>query len=177
MKKTSHNQQPRTRINMLITSPEVFLIDENGEPRGKVTLREALTAAREADLDLVEISPNAKPPVVKILDFGKYKYDQTKAMARQKAHSKDSEVKEVRLGVRIGEHDLEVKAKQAAKFLGEKNKVKATIVFRGREIVHADLGKEVLINFIDRLKDIAKMEQAPTRQGRSMYIVLSPIKH
>lgn len=162
---------------MLITSPEVFLIGADGKPVGNVPLRDALAAAREADLDLVEISPNAKPPVVRVLDYGKYKYDQTKAMARQKAHSRDSEVKEVRLGVRIGIHDLEVKAKQAIKFLGEKNKVKATIVFRGREIVHADLGKEVLLSFIDRLKDVAKMEQAPTRQGRSMYIVLAPTKH
>lgn len=175
MKKPSY--QPRTRINMLITSPEVFLIGADGKPVGNVPLRDALAAAREAELDLVEISPNAKPPVVRVLDYGKYKYEQTKALQRQKAHSRDSEVKEVRLGVRIGTHDLEVKAKQAIKFLGEKNKVKATIVFRGREIVHADLGKEVLLSFIDRLKDVAKMEQAPTRQGRSMYIVLAPTKH
>ncbi len=162
---------------MLITSPEVFLIGADGKPVGNVPLRDALAAAREADLDLVEISPNAKPPVVRVLDFGKFKYDQTKALAKQKANSKESEVKEVRLGVRIGIHDIEVKAKQAEKFLKEKNKVKATIVFRGREIVHADLGKEVMLSFIDRLKDVAKMEQAPTRQGRNMYIVLAPTKH
>lgn len=162
---------------MLINAPEVFLIDSEGEPRGVVTLREALSIAREAELDLVEISPNAKPPVVKVLDYGKYKYDQTKAMSRQKANSKESEVKEVRLGVRIGTHDLDVKARQAEKFLKEKNKVKASLVFRGREIAHADLGKDVLLNFVDRLSEIAKMEQAPTRQGRSMYVVLAPTKH
>lgn len=176
-KKFTHKREPRTRINMMITASEVFLIGADGKPVGNVSLRDALAAAREAELDLVEISPNAKPPVVKVLDFGKYKYDQTKAKAKQKANSKESEVKEVRLGVRIGEHDLEVKAKMAERFLKEKNKVKASLVFKGREIVHQDLGKEVLINFVDRLKDIAKMEQAPTRQGRSMYIVLAPTKH
>ena len=141
-----------------------------------MSVAEALKLADAAELDLVEISPNAKPPVVKITDFGKYKYDQTKAKSRQKANAHESEVKEVRLSVRIGEHDLEVKAKQAIKFLGQKHKVKATVVFKGREMAHQELGRVVLGKFIDRLKDIAKMEQAPTQQGRSLYIVLVSTK-
>lgn len=152
----------------------MFLIDENGKSHGKIQTSKALAMAEEAELDLVEISPQANPPVAKILDFGKFKYEQTKALQRQKAHRHESEVKEIRLGANIGDHDLEVKIKQAERFLKQRDKVKATIMFRGRQIVHADLGQKVLLSFIDRLQEIAKMEQAPTRQGRSMYIVISP---
>jgi len=154
--------------------PEVFLIDETGTSRGIISTREALNLARTADLDLVEVSPNAKPPVAKILDFGKYKYEQTKAQQRSRRGQNDGAVKEVRLSVKIDSHDFEVKAKRAEKFLSQGNKVKAGILFKGREIVHAHLGEALINRFIDRLVNTAKIEQAPTRQGRSIHTILSP---
>lgn len=158
----------------MIRAPRVFVIGEDNEPKGEMSLSEALKLAEAAELDLVEISPNANPPVVKVLDFGKFKYDQEKAANRQKKHHKEVTIKEIRLGPTMGDHDLMVKVRQGEKFLKEGNKLKATVMFRGRQIAHLDLGAEILSKFIDRLGDIAKMEQAPIRQGRSIHIIIAP---
>lgn len=152
----------------------MFLVDHEGKARGTVPIAEALRLAQEAELDLVEVSPNVRPPIAKILDFGKYKYDQTKAQAKAKKKHKEGTLKEIRLGIKIDDHDFEVKAKKASKFIAEGNKVKATVVFRGREIVHPELGTELLQRFIDSFDGIAKIEQAPLKQGRSISTVLSP---
>lgn len=159
---------------MLIRVPEVFLIDENNQPKGVMKTSEALKLAAVAELDLVEISPNAKPPVVKILDFGKYQYDKDKQAQQARKHHKDVVVKEVRLSPNIGDGDLNVKIRQAEKFLKDGSKVKATVMFRGRQIVYSDLGIKLLERFVDRLREIAKMEQAPVKQGRSIQIVIAP---
>lgn len=178
MKRKKFKQyQPRIRINEYIRVPEVFLIDAQGQARGVVATRDALALAKEAELDLIEVSPNAKPPVAKILDFGKYKYEQTKAAARSRLKQKEAVTKEVRLGFKIDSHDFEVKAKRAEKFLSQGNKVKAAVMFRGREIVHADLGRDLLHRFVDRLSNSAKIEQAPLRQGRSIQTILAPKPH
>ena len=158
----------------MIRSARVFVIDEEGVQRGDMSLSEAIKLAEIADMDLVEVSPNANPPVCKILDFGKYKYDQEKSANRQRKHHKEVTIKEIRLGPSMGDHDLMVKVKQAEKFLKEGNKLKASIMFRGRAIAHIDLGGVILSKFIDRLGDQAKIEQAPIRQGRSIHIIIAP---
>ncbi|MFA5009646.1 MAG: translation initiation factor IF-3 [Patescibacteria group bacterium] len=160
----------------MIRASRLFVIDHEGTPRGEMTLQEAMKLAEAAEMDLVEVSPNANPPVAKILDLGKYKYDLTKAQQRQKKHHKEVIVKEVRLGPMIGDHDLQVKVKQAEKFLGLGHKVKASVMFRGRQMAHMELGHEVLEKLVDRLRDKAKMEQAPIRQGRSIHIIIAPTK-
>lgn len=167
--------EPRIRANERIRVPEVFLVNENGEALGNTPTQKAIEMAVEAGLDLVEVSPNAKPPIAKILDFGKYKYEKTKADAKAKKKQKDV-LKEIRLGVKIGDGDFEVKAKRAEKFLTSGAKVKVSVMFRGREIVHVDLGMKLMERFIDRLEEVAKIEQAPTKQGRSIHSVLVPKK-
>ncbi|MDD5605856.1 MAG: translation initiation factor IF-3 [Patescibacteria group bacterium] len=167
--------EPRIRANERIRVPEVFLIDETGKPVGKTPTGQALALAKAAGLDLVEVSPNIRPPVAKILDFGKYKYEQTKAAAKAKKKQKDIS-KEIRLGVKIGDGDFEVKAKRAEKFLSQGAKLKVAVMFRGREIVHSDLGHKLMERFIDRLEGVAKIEQAPLKQGRSIHTILAPKK-
>jgi translation initiation factor IF-3 len=158
----------------MIRASRLFVIDADGKQRGEIPLSEALKLADEAGFDLVEVSPNANPPVAKILDFGKYKYDQTKAASRQKKNQHDVVVKEIRLGPTMGEHDLMVKVKQGEKFIKQGHKLKVSVLFRGRMIAHLDLGAEILSKFIDRLGEQAKMEQAPIRQGRSIHIIVAP---
>lgn len=165
---------PQIRINERIRVPEVRLIDETGKSHDSVSLAKALTMARDAGLDLVEISPNAKPPIAKIIDAGKYKYDLSKAKSRTKKNQKEVSVKEIRLGFKIDDHDFDVKLNRAKKFLTQGDKVKAAVMFRGREITHFDLGKDLLNKFVDSLAEVAKIEQAPIRQGRSIHTVLAP---
>lgn len=167
---------PRIRANHMIRASRLFVIDAEGKPHGEMSLQEAMKLAESSEMDLVEVSPNANPPVAKILNLGKYKYDLTKAQQRQRRHHKEVVVKEVRLGPTIGDHDLGVKIKQAEKFLGLGYKVKASVMFRGRQMAHMELGHEVLQKLVDRLRDKAKMEQAPIRQGRSIHIVIAPAK-
>ncbi|RLC37522.1 translation initiation factor IF-3 [candidate division Kazan bacterium] len=165
---------PQVRINERIRVPEVHLIDGQGKSRGSVPTATALVMAREAGLDLVEVSSNANPPIAKIIDAGKYKYDQAKAKSRTKKHQKEASIKEIRLGFKIDDHDFDVKFNRAKKFLSQGDKVKAAVIFRGREITHIDLGKKLLDKFVDRLSEVARIEQAPIRQGRSIHTVLSP---
>lgn len=148
----------------------------DGGQLGIVSLQEALDQAREAGLDLAEIAPQAQPPVAKILDYGKYRYEQTKQEARNKKNQRLVEVKQVRLGLKIGEHDLEVKLKRARQFLEDGHKVKLSLLFRGREITHPDLGRAILDRAMERLSDVGVQEQAPILSGRDLNIIIGQRK-
>lgn len=137
-------------------------------------LKEALKIAQEKGLDLVEVAPNAKPPVCRIIDYGKYRYEQSKREKEARKNQKVISVKEVKFRLGIEEHDFQVKAKNATRFLKDGNKVKVTVVFRGREISHADLGKELCLKLANQLSDIATIEKAPNVDGRNMTMVLVP---
>lgn len=141
---------------------------------GVLPTREALWRAREAGLDLVEISPNADPPVCKILDFGKYKYEQQKKKNEAKKKQKVVEIKEIKIRPNIDDHDYDVKMRQAKSFIGEGDKVKVTLRFRGRELAHVDLGMRVLERVKGELDEIAKVEQMPRMENRQMIMVLTP---
>jgi translation initiation factor IF-3 len=152
------------------------LISETGEQVGVVTLAEALRMSDEAGLDLVEVSPNAVPPVAKILDWGKYKYEQQKQLAKAKQKQKITEIKGVRLGVKISENDIATKLRNAEKFLAKGDKVKFQLRFRGREVVHKDLGEKLLLSIAERLSETADVEQKPTFSIRDMTMVVAPKK-
>jgi translation initiation factor IF-3 len=141
---------------------------------GVVSLRDALAAAEEAGLDLVEVSPNAEPPVCKILDYGKYKYEAQKKANEARKKQKIIEVKEIKMRPNIDDNDYDVKMRSARRFLDEGDKVKVTMRFRGREMAHQDLGMNVLVKVRDDLQDLAKVEQMPRLEGRQMIMVLAP---
>ena len=150
------------------------LVDEKGQMVGVVGRNEALTMAASAGLDLVEIAPNADPPVCKILDFGKYKYEEQKKKNEARKKQKIIEVKEIKLRPSIDDHDYEVKRRSMIKFIEEGDKVKVTMRFRGLELAHQELGMDVLIRVRDDLDEIAKVEQMPRMEGRQMTMVMSP---
>ena len=154
--------------------PRVRLVDERGEMVGVVTRNEALQRATEAGLDLVEVAANADPPVVKILDFGKYKYEEQKRKNEARKKQKIIEIKEIKLRPGIDDHDYEVKMRAMVKFIEEGDKVKVTMRFRGRELAHQELGMNVLMRVRDDLDKAAKIEQYPRMEGRQMTMVLSP---
>ncbi|TQF81136.1 MULTISPECIES: translation initiation factor IF-3 [unclassified Elioraea] len=162
------------RVNEDIRIPQVRLIGAEGEMIGVLPTREALWRAREAGLDLVEISPNADPPVCKILDFGKYKYEQQKKKNEARKKQKVVEIKEIKIRPNIDDHDYDVKMRQARNFIGEGDKVKVTLRFRGRELAHVDLGMKVLERVKGELDGIAKVEQMPRMENRQMIMVLAP---
>jgi translation initiation factor IF-3 len=159
-------------VNREITAQSVRLVGVDGDQLGIVSLRDALNQAEEAGLDLAEIAPNAQPPVVKILDWGKYRYEQTKLLQKSKKNQKQVEIKQVRLGLKIGEHDLQVKLNQARKFLTQGHKVKISLLFRGREITHPQLGHDILARVMEQMADVAAQEQAPTLSGRDLNMIL-----
>jgi translation initiation factor IF-3 len=148
------------------------LVGVDGSQLGIVGISEAMSRALEADLDLVEIAPNAQPPVVKILDWGKYKYEQTKLLQKSRKNQKQVDVKQVRLGLKIGEHDLQVKLTKARQFLNQGHKVKISLLFRGREITHPQLGHDILARVMEQLGDVAAQEQAPMLSGRDLNMIL-----
>jgi len=152
----------------------VRLVDEKGQMVGVVGRSEALTMAATAGLDLVEIAPNADPPVCKILDYGKFKYEEQKKKNEARKKQKIIEVKEIKLRPSIDDHDYEVKRRSMMKFIEEGDKVKVTMRFRGRELAHQELGMDVLIRVRDDLDEIAKVEQMPRMEGRQMTMVMSP---
>jgi len=152
----------------------VRLIDDEGAQLGIVTLREALTIAEQRGLDLMEVAPNAVPPVCRIVDYGKFRYEQTKKDREARKNQKQAELKEVRLKPKTDDHDLEVKAKQARKFLLAGDKVKFTVRFRGREIFHPDIGREMLEQMAEDLRDVATVEQRPLMEGRALSLMLAP---
>ncbi len=162
------------QLNGEIRDREVRLISSSGEMLGVMSPREALRLAEDEGLDLVKISPNAIPPVCKIMDYGKFKFEQAKKAKENK--QKVVELKEVQLSMTIDVGDLNVKAKQATKFLEQGNKVKVTIRLRGRQMAHANLAKDVINNFAERLKEIAQVEKPLNMEGRNLILILGPVK-
>jgi len=163
------------RTNNHIRVREVLLIDENGEKIGVVTIQEALKRASDANLDLVEISPNAAPPVCKILDYGKYKFELERKAKESKKNQQVTKLKELRLQPIIDKHDYDFKLAHAKEFLEDLNKVKITIRFRGRQMAHINIGEDVLNRFIEDLKDYGTVDKRPTLEGKSMNIIFSPL--
>jgi translation initiation factor IF-3 len=162
------------RINDEISSARVRLVDERGDMVGIVGRNEALEMATDAGLDLVEIAPNADPPVCKILDYGKFKYEEQKKKNEARKKQKIIEVKEIKLRPSIDDHDYMVKMRSMNKFIEEGDKVKITMRFRGRELAHQELGMNVLLRVRDDLDEIAKVEQMPRMEGRQMTMVVAP---
>ena len=162
------------RINDEIRVPQVRLIDQHGEMQGVMTAREALIRAYDVGLDLVEISPNAVPPVCKILDYGKYKYEQQKKANEARKKQKVVEIKEIKVRPNIDDHDYDVKMRQMKTFISEGDKVKVTLRFRGREMAHQDLGVKVLDRIRTELAETTKVEQFPRLENRQMIMVLAP---
>ncbi len=150
------------------------MIDQNGEQLGIMATRAALELAEDRQLDLVKIAPNAKPPVCKLMDYGKYRFEQSKREREMRKNQRVIEVKEVRLSATIEDHDVEVKFRAASKFLQDGDKVKVSIRVRGRQISHSEIGLEVMKDFAERLKDIAVVERRPLTEGRNMTMVLAP---
>jgi translation initiation factor IF-3 len=161
-------------VNYEISVPNVRLVGPDGEMIGIVAIRDAIAQAEETGFDLVEISPNADPPVCKLLDFGKFKYEQQKKKNEARKKQKIIEVKEIKLRPNIDDHDYDVKMRAATNFLDEGDKVKVTMRFRGREMMHQDLGMNVLMRVKDQLDPLAKVEQTPQLEGRQMTMVLAP---
>lgn len=161
-------------INEQIREPEVRLISSSGEQMGVMSTSQALRLAEEADLDLVKISPKATPPVCKIMDYGKYRFEQGKKQKEARKNQKIVELKEMRLSSTIDRHDMEVKAKNVLKFLKAGDKVKISIRFRGRQLAHTDQGRLVMQQFIDLLGDAAAVERGARMEGRSMFMILTP---
>ena len=162
------------RINERIRCPEIRLIGAEGENVGVVTPAQALQMAEEAGLDLVEISPNATPPVCKIMDFGKFKYEQQKKEAEARKKQKIIEIKEVKFRPGTDKHDYDVKMRSVLKFLGNGDKVKVTLRFRGREMAHQDLGRQLLEQIATDITEFGKIENMPKMEGRQMVMVLAP---
>ncbi len=160
-------------INEQIRAKEVQLIDDQGEKRGTVSLNEALDIAYERKLDLVLVAPNAEPPVCKIMNYGKYKFEQAKKEKEARKKQKTFEVKEIRITPNIEQHDFEFKAKNARKFIEDGNKVKIAVRFRGRELNYVKLGEEVLNKFIEDLSDVSAPEKKPVLEGKNMFIILA----
>ena len=160
-------------INGQIRAKEVQLISDTGEKLGKVSLNQALDMAMEKKLDLVLVAPNAEPPVCKIMNYGKYKFEQAKKEKEAKKKQKVQETKEIRITPNIEEHDFGFKAKNARKFLEDGNKVKITVRFRGRELNNTKLGEKVLNDFIKELEEVSIVEKHPKLEGKNMFIILA----
>jgi len=162
------------RTNEQIRVREVRLIDDKGEQMGVVLAVEALRMARELGLDLVEIAPQSVPPVCKILDYGKFKFEQEKKLKDNRKNQKIVKIKEIRMQPKIDDHDLDFKSKHVREFLNEGNKVKVTIRFRGRELAHTEIGEDVLRSVLGRIDGLYNLERPPTMEGRFMSMILSP---
>ena len=160
-------------INEQIRDREVRLIGQDGEQLGVMPITEAMKLAREAELDLVKIAPTAKPPVCKIIDYGKYRYEQARKEKEAKKKQKTIEIKEVRLSPNIDENDLNTKVNAARKFIEKGNKVKVSLRFRGREMAHVQRSKQILDVFSERMADVAVVDKAPKMEGRSMTMFLT----
>ena len=161
-------------INEEIRDREVRVVDQNGEQLGVMSSRDALALAEERQLDLVKIAPQARPPVCKLMDYGKYRFEQSKKEREFRKNQKVITVKEVRLSATIEDHDVDVKFKNAVKFLKDGNKVKVTIRFRGRQITHSEIGRQVMNEFAERIKEYGTVDKAPQIEGRNMSMFISP---
>jgi translation initiation factor IF-3 len=173
----SHSQRSvtieriQTRVNSQIRISPLRVIGPDGTQYGVITLEEALNRAREADLDLVEVAPNERPPVCRIMDFGKFKYEKNKKSG-QKTHQ--TKTKEIRLRPKTGEHDVETKVRQAIGFLKHKDKVQVTVMFKGRELAHVEEGQRVMQQILADLAEYCKLESPPSQQGKKMIAMLAP---
>lgn len=163
-------------INERIRDREIRVIGSDGKMLGVMSPKEAQRIADDADLDLVKVSPNAKPPVCKILDYGKFRYQEERRMKEAKKKQKAVTIKEIRMSVRVEEHDIQVKARNAEKFLKQGHRVKLTIRFRGREMAYTSQGRQVLLDFAKRLEDVGTVDKKPKLEGRNMSIFMSPKK-
>lgn len=164
------------RINERIRVPEVRLIGAEGNQLGIVSIDKARQIAEEASLDLVEVAPQANPPVCRVLDYNKFRYDQEKKEREAKKHQRQSRIKEIRLHPNIDEHDLQVKLKQAIGFLKKKDRVKVDLFFKGRQIEHLDLGRKILDKFIADTQSEGQIEKEPSLEGKIMSFVIAPKK-
>lgn len=169
-------QRDLPKINERIRFPEIRVIDNDGAQLGILTPEEARKIADEQELDLVLVSETAEPPVCRIMDYGKYKFEQEKKAREAKKKQHTADVKEVKMRYKIDEHDYQVRVSQAQRFLKAGDKVKATITFRGREIQHSHLAEELLQRMSNDLQEVAEIQQAPKREGRNMMMMLSPKK-
>ena len=170
----SNGEISHIKINKQITAPEVRVVSEE-EQIGVLTISEAIELAADRGLDLIEISPKAKPPVCKIIDYGKFKYQQNKKAKENKKASTKIVVREIRMKVRIGQHDLELKARNAMKFLAAGNKVRVSVMFRAREITHPEIGQELLEKFLEMVKDQCLIEKSIAMEGRTLVTTLAPL--
>ena len=167
-----HERKDQQRVNEQIRIREVRLIDANGEQRGVVPTTQALEMAREAQLDLVEVAANEKPPVCRIMDYGKYRYQQSRKGTKTKVHQQ--KVKEIRVRPKTGDHDVDTKINQARKFLEHKDKVLVHVIFKGRELQHIEEGRRVIIHILEKLAEVAKVEKQPSMEGKRMTAMLAP---
>jgi translation initiation factor IF-3 len=163
-------------VNQEIKSPEVRLLGPESEQIGIVSIKEALKKAEEANLDLVEIAPQAVPPVCKIIDYGKFAYEQQKREKLQKKNQQVSVLKEIRLHPNTDTHDFDFKARHAVNFIEEGDKVKVSVIFKGRELAYTQVGEALLVKFLEKLADVAKVEQEPKFEGRAIHAILAPQK-
>ena len=168
---------PQTRINEAIRVPRVRLVDEDGTQIGIKTTQEALAYAHSKDLDLVEVAPNADPPVCRVMDYGKYRYEQEQKAKTARKHQTQINVKEIKLRPKIGTHDYETKKGHVVRFLNDRAKVKVTIMFRGREATHPERGRDLLMRLADDVKELGQIEMQPVLDGRNMVMVLAPSKN
>ncbi|TML01977.1 MAG: translation initiation factor IF-3 [Actinobacteria bacterium] len=169
-------ERDTTRINDRIRVPEVRLIDETGQQVGVMKTEEALRYAQQRDLDLVEVAPEARPPVCRVLDYSKYKYEQAQKQKAARKHQQQINVREIKFRPKIAEHDYATKKGHVERFLRHKDKVKVTIMFRGREVTHPERGVMILDRLADDLGDLAVVEQRPIQDGRNMTMMLGPSK-
>jgi translation initiation factor IF-3 len=169
-------ERDQTRINERIRVPEVRLINETGEQVGIVKTPEALEYARERDLDLVEVAANSKPPVARVLDYSKHKYEQEQKAKAARKHQQQVNVREIKLRPKIAQHDYETKRGHVQRFLRNQDKVKVTIMFRGREQSHPERGRALLDRLLQDVSDMATMEQEPLQEGRNMTMLLAPTR-
>ncbi|MBO0692387.1 MAG: translation initiation factor IF-3, partial [Acidimicrobiaceae bacterium] len=168
------SEQSEHRVNDRIRAPEVRLIDPDGNQLGVKPIQEALNIARQLDLDLVEVAADAKPPVARIMDFNRFKYETAQRAKESRRKTTSTSIKEMKYRPKIGTGDFDTKTRQVNRFLGEGHKVKITIMFRGREMSHPELGKKILDQVAEQVGDVAKVEMAPKLDGRNMIMVLAP---
>jgi translation initiation factor IF-3 len=168
---------PQTRINEAIRVPRVRLVDEDGSQVGIKATNDALAYAHGKDLDLVEVAPNADPPVCRIMDYGKYRYEQEQKAKTARKHQTQINVKEIKLRPKIGVHDYETKKGHVVRFLRNRAKVKVTIMFRGREQTHPERGRDLLMRLAEDVKELGQIEMQPVLDGRNMVMVLAPNKN
>ena len=165
-----------TRINDRIRVPQVRLIGDDGSQVGVLDIDDALEYARQRDLDLVEVAPDAKPPVCRVLDYSKYKYEQEQKQKAARKHQQQITVREIKFRPKIAQHDYDTKKGHVMRFLRQQDKVKVTIMFRGREVTHPERGEMILTRLADELADVAVVEQRPLQDGRNMTMMLAPAK-